>query len=218
MNNKKKYEDMLAGLPDVLEKGLKNVRFTEKMRRNVQDRLQSGMFPEEKRRKPSFVYAAAVIVLLILGMAGLRLGGRDIFTGPQSAVPSFTEVEAMDIDLDGKEPLELVNTWRILETGKEDALLALVWKRDLRGNLQVISVHPFEGRKFLPLTVLSPESYRGNLVVISSTDGAGSIYFCILGFDGDDVFEYREVYSKKNGNGQLRLREIENFIPAVLKK
>ena len=167
-------------------------------------------------KKTFFFYAAAVIVLLILGMAGLRLGVGYFYRSAKCRSELY-RVEAMDIDLDGEEPLELVNTWCILETGKEDALLALVWKRDLRGNLQVISVHPFEGREFLPLTVLSPESYRGNLVVISSTDGAGSIYFCILGFDGDDVFEYREVYSKK-WQRQLRLREIENFIPAVLNK
>ena len=85
MNNKKKYEDMLAGLPDVLEKGLKNVRFTEKCGAMYRIACKAECF-RKKRRKPSFFYAAAaVIVLLILGMAGLRLGGKDIL--PVRKVP-----------------------------------------------------------------------------------------------------------------------------------
>ena len=163
------------------------------MRRNMQDRLQAECFGREA--KTFFFYAAAaVIVLLILGMADCGWGVR-IFYRSASAFRAF-EVEAMDIDLDRKS-LELVNTWCILETGKEDALLALVWAgfaRQFAGNLRT----SFEGRNFASHGVVM--KVTSNLVVISSTEPAH--YFCILGFDGDDVSEYREVYSKKMATGE----------------
>ncbi len=217
MSNKR-YEDLLAKLPRVLEEGLESLKFTKEMRDSVRSRLNYAIYEKTNyRRKISLACVPVILIILFLAVAGTKwLYNRAALAVPPTASrPHFTEIETIDIDLDGEEPLELVNTWRV-RGNNEETLLALIWARDARGQLNVVSSHPFEGKDFLPLFVLSPAKHKGNLVFIASTDGANKLYYCVLGYDGNEVFEYREMSSKHIEQRQQMLREIELLFPTSI--
>ena len=214
---KKTFDELLDNLPQALANSLKDVTFTESMRQNVYERIREKTASWHARRRRLFVLAA-VCALFVVCLAGLHwFGGRTSPTAMQAAPYGFTEVEALDIDLDGQEPLELVNTWRVRKAGSGEMLLALIWERDLSGQLGVISTHAVEGTEFLPLLVLTPSAKTGNLVLVTSTDGSERYYYCILGFEGGKVVEYRDTDPSTFKRTFRLSREVEQFIPVPIK-
>jgi len=214
---KKTFDELLENLPQALANSLKDVTFTESMRQNVFARIrgEAASRPVWRKRLPALAAVCALFVVCLAGL--LRFGGRISPQAMQAAPYGFTEVEALDIDLDGQEPLELVNTWRVRKAGSDEMLLALIWERDLSGQLRVISTHTVEGTEFLPLLVLTPSAKRGNLVLVTSTDGSERYYYCILGFEGGKVVEYRDTDPSAVKRVFGFSREIEQFIPVQIK-
>ncbi|HHX75331.1 MAG TPA: hypothetical protein GX699_10560 [Firmicutes bacterium] len=212
---KKTCDELLENLPRVLASSMKDLTFTESMRQHVYERIsaEKASGPAWRRRLPAV--AAALLVVCLAGL--LRLFDRASPPERQPAPYGFTEVEALDIDLDGEEPLELVNTWRVRGTGSGEMLLALIWERDLSGQLRVISTHTVEGTEFLPLLVLTPTAERRSLVLVTSTDGFERYYYCILGLDGGKVVEYRDTDPQIVNRAYRFPREDEQFFPVHLK-
>jgi len=206
-----KFEELLQKLPHALAKGLGDLKFSQEMHDQVRMRLKLGFYEKpDKLRKPAL--AAATAALAMLCLVGVSAGiwwwkeQRDPAARHTAMGPYFEEIETIDIDLDGKEPLELVNTWRIREPDYGETLMAIIWTRDDRGQLNVTSTHSFEGSEFFPLLVLSPATEKRNYVLIASTDKANRIYYCVLGYDGNQVYEYKnllpvsfEYYEKQLG-------------------
>lgn len=208
-------DDLFQKLPHALESGLKNLQFTEEMRQNVLSRLGEYRFEagQPKRSRLKFLAVAAVVLLAAIAVAGLWSSLRTLPV--PEASPNFTEIEALDIDLDGKEPLELINTWRIREPDRSVSLMAIIWTRNAKGQLNAVSTLPMEGQEFLPLVVLPAPRRKGNLVVIASTDGESQIFYSILGIENGQVVEYYGKYLEYPVKEVRNLREI-NLVPVII--
>ncbi|NLM52337.1 MAG: hypothetical protein GX197_05900 [Firmicutes bacterium] len=211
----RKMDDIFEKLPHALEDGLKDLKFTEEMRQNVLSQLNKAATKAGPQKKKHFWQVAVALIVLLgcIGVAGLWSTYRNL--APPVTSPNFTEIEALDIDLDGKEPLELVNTWRVREPDRTESLMAIVWTRNARGQLSVVSTHPMEGQEFLPLVVLPAPRRQGNLVVIASTDGEKQIFYSILGYENGRVVEYPGKYIEYPVKKMRNPREI-NLVPVII--
>lgn len=196
--NSLKFEELLKKLPRALAKGLGNLKFNQEMRDHVHLRLKLGLYEKPVRSK-KFALIAIPAAMVIFCLAGISAGiwwwkeQREPAARYGAMGPYFEEIETIDIDLDGEEPLELVNTWRIREPDYGDTLIAIIWTRDAQGQLNVTSTHSFEGSEFFPLLILTPATEKRNYVLIASTDEANRIYYRVLGYDGNEVFEYENL-------------------------
>jgi len=208
-------DELFTKLPRALEYGLQDLKFTAEMRQNVLSQLRRSSLKAGREKKHRYwLPAVALIVLLAcIGLAGLWRSYRTL--GPPVASPNFMEIEALDIDLDGQEPLELVNTWRVREPDSTESLMALIWTRNARGQLSVALTHPMKGQEFLPLAVLPSPQRQGDLVVIASTDGESQIFYSVLGFEDGQVVEYIGRYIDYPVYKMRNLREI-NLVPVIV--
>lgn len=219
--NDKRFEGILKQLPQVLNDSLKNLEFTEEMRQAVRERLCDAEIKEIKQRR-SFLPIPAVLLLVVCIFGASifiqRWNKSAIQTIPQVHSPMFIQLETIDIDMDGKGQLEMVNTWKMREPNSRESLIALVWVQDTKGDWYVVSTQPFYGKDFLPIEILSPPSLEGNLVVIASTDEKNQVYYRVLGYDGSKVLAYLEKKSIFYDVRKQMLQEIEGLLSTGIKK
>jgi len=216
----KKYDDILEKLPQVLNDGLKNLKFTAEMRSTVKSRLERvklELMPRRKKRFSMAIPAAILLFVCLISSFALNYWNNPITKPPMYTGHTFEAQETLDVDLDGREPLEIVNTWKVHEANNSQSLMALIWARDKDGRLNVISTLPFEGTEFLPIEVLTPSMYQGQLVIIATTDGQNRIYYRVIGYDGNQVMPYLERSAMINEMRYQMLREIQRLLPASMR-
>jgi len=216
----KKYKDLLERLPQVLNDGLANIKFTEEMRQKVRLRLDRLNITDIKPTN-KFFYAPAIGFLLLvicITFTSPWIIRRNYPIAQPEAFnkPTFIEQESKNIDMDGEEPLEMVSTLKVRESNRGDLLMALVWARDSHGQLNVVSTQSFKGNEFLPIEVLVPSTHKGNLVLIAATDENRQVYYRVLGYDGNRVLLYLERSSDFSDIRRQMLREIERLLPASI--
>lgn len=211
----KSFDNLLQKLPQVLNDGLKPLEFTEEMRKEVGARLKQVQFEKTQPRKLHFSIAFTAALMMFVICVAVRFWTPVIH--PPSAVSAFETQETLDIDLDGKGQPEMVNTWKVRKADDDVTLMALIWARDHSGQLNVVSTLPFEGKEFLPIEVITPSVQRGNLVVIAATDGESTIYYRVLGYDGQQVLPYLERTTKFYNMRYQMLREIQRLLPVSIK-
>jgi len=212
----KKLDDLFEELPQVLNDGLKHLKFSEEMRKTVRNRLKNAQMEIMPCSRRPFSVAVAIVTLffvLLVSSFALKYGYSPVAKPPMDAGHIFEAQETLDVDLDGREPLEIVNTWKVREANDGESLMALIWARDKDGKLSVISTLPFEGTEFLPIEVLTPTMYRGQLVIIAATDGKNRIFYRVIGYDGNRVMPYLERSTRFYDVRNQMLREIKRLLP-----
>ena len=104
-----------------------------------------------------------------------------------------TEIEALDIDLDGKEPLELVNTWRCVNRtdGKFNGhSLDTQCQRSVKCGFN--TSHGRAGDS-APLVLPAPRA-RVIWWLLLPQDGKKQIFYSILGYENGRVVGYPGKY------------------------
>ncbi|WP_258359169.1 hypothetical protein [Moorella sulfitireducens (nom. illeg.)] len=200
--HRNRLDELLAGLPGKVPPSLAGWHFTAAMRQMVRKRvalLSPGEVPEipslERRRK--WPLAGAVALALLFIFLAWRQGPAKNHGLPVGF--KVTPLQYRVVSLNGPEPEALVS---IGQVEGSDQLMASISKRRQPAGWQLIYTQPLDAYLVLPVQVISSDTSRSALILITYRDQRGPEYrYLILEFDGDRVIPYREQY-KFTGAGR----------------